>query len=71
MAHHRHKRDADARSTRFTLPPAKYVAGGLAVMATFASVGTGVLAAVPESPAMQAASSTTPAAGSISTTVVP
>lgn len=69
MAHHRHKRDTDARTTRFTLPPAKYVAGGLAVMATLATVGTGVLVAAPESPALQAASSSTSAAGSIGTTV--
>ncbi|GAA1478973.1 LysM domain-containing protein [Nocardioides aestuarii] len=69
MAHHRHKRDTDARPTRFTLPRARYVAGGLAVMATVASVGTGVLVAAPESPTLQAASSPTSAAGSISTTV--
>ena len=69
MAHHRHKRDTDARPTRLTLPRARYVAGGLAVMATFASVGTGVLVAAPESPTLQAASSPTSAAGSISTTV--
>jgi hypothetical protein len=67
VAHHRHKRDTDARPHRFTLPPAKYVAGGLAAMATLASVGTGVLVAGPESPTLQAASSTS-AAGSIGTT---
>ncbi|MFD1948561.1 hypothetical protein [Nocardioides aestuarii] len=38
-------------------------------MATVASVGTGVLVAAPESPTLQAASSPTSAAGSISTTV--
>lgn len=67
MAHHRHKRDTDARPARFTLPPAKYVAGGLAVMATLASVGTGVVVAAPESPTLQAASSSTSVAGSIGT----
>ena len=69
MAHHRHKRDTDARPTRLTLPRARYVAGGLAVMATCASVGIGVLVAAPQVPTLQAASSSTSAAGSIGTTV--
>ncbi len=69
MAHHRHKRDTDARPARFTMPPARYVAGGLAVLATLASVGTGVMVTAPQNPTLQAASSSTTAAGSISTSV--
>jgi len=50
-----HKRDTDAR--RFRLPRAPYVAGGLAVMATLATVGVGVVAANPDTRDLLVASS--------------
>lgn len=48
MGQHGHKRDTDARSTRFRLPKAPYLAGAVAVAATLSAVGAGVLAASPE-----------------------
>jgi hypothetical protein len=64
VAHLRHKREPDARSTKFTVPSAKYVAAPVALVATLAAVGTGVMAASPETPDFLAASSNA-AAGSI------
>ncbi len=66
MAHHRHKRDPDARSTKLTLPSAKFIAAPVALVATLAAVGTGVMAAGPGTPDYLAASSDA-AAGSIGT----
>lgn len=62
MAHHRHKRETNAR--RFTLLPgsrAAIVAAGIAVVATVPAVGLGVLAAEPGSaPAAAIVAPTTP-----------
>ena len=47
MADHRHKRDTDARSFLGKLPAAHKFSAGLAVLATTAVVGVGVLGAAP------------------------
>ncbi len=71
MADHRHKRDTNARPQKFSMPPARYVAGPIALVATLATVGAGVVAANPETRDLLTASSgTTAAAGSISSSTV-
>ena len=57
MGHHGHKRDTDARPSRFRLPKAPYLAGAVALVATLSTVGVGVLAASPETRDLLAASS--------------
>ena len=56
MADHRHKRDTDARSLLRKLPAAHKLSAGLAVLATTAVVGVGVLGASPAARDLVAAS---------------
>ena len=74
MAVNRHKRDTNARISLSILPRARYLAGSVALVATLATVGGGVLATSPETRDLLASSSagsntTASAAGSVSTPV--
>lgn len=69
MADHRHKRDTNARSFKFTMPRATLVAGPIALVATLSTVGAGVLVASPETRDLLVSSSSGSATGSVSAAV--
>lgn len=66
MADHRHKRDTNARSSRFKMPRTTLVAGPIALVVTLSTVGAGVLAASPETRDLLVANSSSSVRGAVS-----